>query len=388
MKLLIIEDDISKSEQVLALVREVTPDAQIELSKSLSDAVRVMEKIQFNLIILDFMLPMNESSPPTDCSVEILNIVKRSSRNYSACLVALTAYDELISNVETEFSKSGVIICNYSAFDQSWKLTIRSLVQRHSILSSRRFIIVCALEAEREAFAHTAAEIESPQSISGLDACNIKIGGELGVIVLCPRMGLVNASIVTAIAIERFTPEIVCMAGICAGISNKTHIGQVLVADPCFEYQVGKFTPTRFQIEQYHVNLNESLRQVINGLKADDDFVASLYYGVVSSDIVPSPPQLCTFVSGSAVVADEIVVAKIIDQHRKLAGLDMETFGVMQAAALSNCNVKVFSAKAVVDHADSAKTDKNQSEGCKISARYCVAAISRLLGPVRQTGGT
>lgn len=380
MNLLIVEDDPTKADQIHALVIEVKPDAQVEVSASLTDAVRLMERAQFDLVILDFMIPVHDSGTPIDCSGDLLHVIKRSSRNRASCLVALTAYDDLVGKMATEFAKAGVIICKYSAHEQSWQPTIRSLVERHSIRSSRRFVIICALESERQAFKHTSAVFQKPMPLSGLDTCEIKVGEERGVVVLCPRMGLVNASIVAALAIDRFAPEIVCMAGICAGISNKTQIGQILVAHPCFEYQVGKFTPTGFEIEQYQISLDESLRQSLNGLSSEDDLVASLYHGLASVDIKPSIPKLCTFVSGSAVVADQTVISNISRQHRKLAGLDMEAFGVMQAAALANCEIKAFCAKAVVDHADNHKGDRFQADACIVSARYCVAAVSRLLG--------
>ena len=379
MNLLIVEDNPEKASQIESVVVTIKPDAQITVSTCLADAVRSMEKLCFDLVILDFMLPLNDSGPAIDCSSDLLNIVQGSSRNQSTCIVALTAYDDLVERLSKEFADSGVIICKYDAHNDAWQTTIASLVRKHSTRASRRFAIICALDRERLAFGNTSALLAQPSSNSGLDVSDIEIGDELGVVVLCPRMGLVNASIVAALSIERFSPEIVCMPGICAGVSSESNIGQILIAHPCFEYQVGKYTPTGFKIEQYHENLEENLRQSVNSLGGNEEFVSSLYDKLENSDIAPSIPKLGTFVSGSAVVADNEKMTEIVEQHRKLAGLDMEAFGVMHAVALADSSVKAFSAKTVVDHADNAKGDKYHEDGCTISARFCVEAISHLL---------
>ena len=379
MNLLIVEDNPGKAAEVRSLVSQVKPDTQIAISGSMSDVVRVMDQIRFDLVILDFMLPIHDGGPPHDCSRELLGVANSSSRNSNTCLVALTAYDDLVNNATDDFFESGVIICKYSAHDPSWRPTIRSLIERHSSRSARRFVIICALESERKAFEYTPARLGEAKTIGGLDASDIEIGNELGVAVLSPRMGLVNACSVTALAVERFSPEIVCMAGICAGISGRSEIGQVLVANPCFEYQVGKYTPTGFDIEPYQISLSEDLRQKLKRLNSDTDLIEALYQDLGPTPVSRSSPEFSVFVSGSAVVADQKVVKAITSQHRKVSGLDMEAFGVMQAAALSDLEVDFFSAKAVVDHADSAKSDAHQADGCKVSARYCVAALSMLL---------
>ncbi len=63
-------------------------------------------------------------------------------------------------------------------------------------------------------------------------------------------------------------------------------------------------------------------------------------------------------------------------QHRKMAGLDMEMYGVYKAAELSSGNPLFFGAKTVVDLADSAKGDTYHEYGSILSARFVLDAIS------------
>jgi nucleoside phosphorylase len=235
------------------------------------------------------------------------------------------------------------------------------------------------LDKERSAFRKTRAALGSSKSLMGLDVCDVTIDGTLGAAVLCPRMGLVNASIITALVIERFSPEVLCMSGICAGVSSKSRIGQILIAHPCFEYQVGKYSPTGFQMEQYQATLKEELRQCLKLLGDSEDVVDTVYEGLEDGAFVASKAVVSTFVSGSALIADKTKLEEILTQHRKMGGLDMEAFGVMQAASLGSSTVKAFSAKAVVDYADEKKGNQYHEAGCTASARFCVEAISKLL---------
>ena len=379
MKLLIIEDDQVKADRISSLAKSISNDIRIQISGSLADAVRTMEQHSFDLIVLDFMLPLTDSGQPIDSGQELLNIVDSSSRNQSAGLVAVTAYPNLIENLSQKFGEAGVIICEYSEDTEEWQTTLSSLILKYAAKRSRRFAVICALDKERHAFTRTRAILGASESIEGLDVCNIMIGDNLGAVILCPRMGLVNASVISALAIERFSPEILCMSGICAGISGVSNIGQVLIAHPCFEYQVGKYTPTGFEIEQYQTSFDEELRQSLKMLDSCENLMESIYEGIPEDFVARSKPKFSTFVSGSAVVADRSKLGEILAQHRNLAGLDMEAFGLMRAASLADGSIRAFSAKAVVDYGDDSKGDKYHEAGSTISARFCVEAISKLL---------
>lgn len=379
MNLLIIEDDRNKADTIAALASAISNGIRIKVSSSLADAVRTMEQISFDLIVLDFMLPLNESGPAIDCGEELLQIVNASSRNRAAGLVAVTAYSELVETLSQKFAEAGVIVCEYAKHTDAWQTTLTSLIRKYAAKASRRFVIICALDKERRAFSKTTAVLEKAESIQGLDICNITVDGILGVVIVCPRMGLVNSSVISSLAIERFSPEILCMSGICAGISGESEIGQILIAHPCFEYQVGKYAPTGFEIEQYQISLSEELRQSLKIIASCDSLMESMYESFTDDFIPHSRPKIGTFVSGSAVVADETKVSEIVGQQRKLAGLDMEAFGLMQAGSLADSSIKTFSAKAVVDHAGESKGNKYHEAGCTISARFCVDAISKLL---------
>jgi nucleoside phosphorylase len=93
-----------------------------------------------------------------------------------------------------------------------------------------------------------------------------------------------------------------------------------------------------------------------------------------------SKPVLAPFVTGSAVIADSQKLAHIEKQHRKVAALDMETFGLYFAAHEAPTSLQhYFSVKCVVDLADSQKDDDLHHYGCSVSARATEALLRELL---------
>jgi nucleoside phosphorylase len=95
---------------------------------------------------------------------------------------------------------------------------------------------------------------------------------------------------------------------------------------------------------------------------------------------IKSTPRIVPFASGSAVVASTDRIKEIADQHRKMAGIDMEMYGVYKSLKLS-CRPEImfFGVKTVVDFADEQKSDNLHNYGAIVSSRFAVMAIKELL---------
>ena len=84
--------------------------------------------------------------------------------------------------------------------------------------------------------------------------------------------------------------------------------------------------------------------------------------------------------SGAAVIADEDTVPRVVSNHRKVLGVEMEIYGLF-AAATEACAPRPlpFSLKAIVDHADPSKADDFQDYGSYISAQVLDLFVSEYL---------
>ncbi len=259
-----------------------------------------------------------------------------------------------------------------------WKSTV--ILQRIERRVRIDFVIVCALEKERSGFKHTEATIGELEIISELDCLHLEIDGLKGVCVKPPRMGLVDASVISARAIELLNPKLICMAGICAGFSEEVEVGTLIVSDVCWEHQAGKWSGDTFKLEHYDITLENDVRVRLSQYIERNAPFDHLKAGQIASDkVLKQSVLLKPTVTGSAVIASEQRILEIRDQHRKLGGLDMEMYGLYRARELSMSKPICFGAKTVVDLADSAKADDVHEYGSVLSARFVVGAIKELL---------
>ena len=376
MRVLIIEDDRDKAATVSLALRECGNKYEPVVCSNLASAVQFLERSRFDLIILDLMLPLSEGGTPIDAGAELIQIVESSTNNKNAQLVALTAYEELFWRQGERFTRNGVLLLLYGPGETGWRTTLRSILQRTVSQQRCDFIVVCAVEDELDGYKNVSCSFGISGVENGLDAQEVTIGGYHGRLILLPRMGLVNSAIIGAIAIERFRPVVVAMSGICGGMHGRVQLGQLVVCENSWEYQVGKHTVDGFLSEQYQIEIPEGLRIQLTDLCRRAETNREIYKGIRGKGLKPLTPIMGNFVSGSAVVADAGVRQKIMEQHRKIHAFDMETAALYRAAKLTDPSVVVVTAKTVVDFGDQGKSDDIRIEGCTISARFIAKAIT------------
>lgn len=68
IKILVIEDDDPKLQQIVEAVIAVIPEAKLETTKSLNSACRALDKESFDLVLLDMTLPTFEGGKTSNAS--------------------------------------------------------------------------------------------------------------------------------------------------------------------------------------------------------------------------------------------------------------------------------------------------------------------------------
>lgn len=390
MNILIIEDDAQKASTVSNFVTSFDRSTQIDIdvASSLSDGVKAVSERDFGLIVLDLMLPyIPGGSPSGTAGLEILRQIRSAgSRNQSTAVVGLSAFPEEVESRKSQFEEHGVLIVKYDD-EGSWKSSIESQLR---VATSQRddrrkldFLVFVALQEELEGFRHTGWSFSSKGIVSGLDVQYVKDNlGRPGAIVKLRGMGLVAATLDVAIGLNAFSTKIVCMSGICAGFSDNASLGQVVVPSPAWEYQAGKWSEGDFEISPLQIQLRPITKVKIEQLFQRDNILNVLERNFDRRWKRPSQisiPTIAPATTGSAVVADSSRLQHIEKQHRKVAALDMESYGLYFACHEIHLHVEhFFSAKAIVDLADADKGDDLHSYGCAVSAR-CVEAIVETL---------
>lgn len=384
MKVLVLEDDDGKFLALSsALLSFGITSENILRCRVLSELTAVPVR-SIDICIVDLWMPFLIDGEPRDASGEIIAMLEGQGGFSIPVIVITDHFGEASIHIE-KFAKKGCPILDYRSPD-IWKSALRVTIGLAKDRHRYHFIVFVALESERNAYAKVPGLNIRVERRGGLDIWEVQMGGLLGAIVCLPRMGLVNAAAITARVLENYTPEFACMSGICAGIGSNAELGQLLITDICWEYQSGKWHEDGFQSEPYQVEIHNSLRSDIRLILAEKGLLDELETGL-ADPVRPkllSIPKLAIFTSGSAVIAKDDIIKQVANQHRKVAGMDMEIYGFHRAVHLSGLPIRHFSAKVVVDKADKRKSDALHSYGCYVSARFCLETIRRLSGEHRQ----
>lgn len=381
LNILIIEDSDEKSAEIVREVESFFKGAKrIDRCASFSEVAKAIYEKAYDFIVADLMIPRRRGETEVDFSEELLLYISTSEKNSNAVTVGLSKFPDVVKARLEEFSARLVFLLH---FDEAgaWRQSLNLCMQRVAQNNVYDFVIICALEVEREAFRSVkGVEYGELSNFRGMDCRSLTIGTYKGLCVVPPRMGLVDATAVAAFALSECKPRVLAMAGICAGFSKEASLGSVIVSDPSWEHQAGKWKGNDFQTSHYQEPLNNEVRTCIAQVVKKDSTLSSLRYDLRDLKTPSENSALVApSVSGSSVVASEELASSIAGQHRKMAALDMEVYGVYRAAALYPSQVKFFAAKTVVDFADEGKGDDIHTDGAILSARFVSATIGELL---------
>ncbi|MFK4810357.1 response regulator receiver protein [Devosia sp. ZW T5_3] len=380
MRVVVFEDDTAKKEVILAALeaRGVGRNT-VRCVANLAQFAGVGADVEVDLFILDLRMPGATGADSRNVGLEILEMLDHGGRK-RAQVLAITAYPEEAEPIRDRFAERGCIIFDFEQRAQWGNALDIFLAQAHE-RGRYDFIIFTALEEERMPYSQFRDIEVKSQIRNGLNVWETELDGRPGAIFMLPHMGLVNASIVVSRVLENYSPSVVAMSGICAGLGSEIHLGQLLVADVCFEYQSGKWLDEVFLAEPYQVAIPPLTRpQVVLAIESPDitDALEAGFKGK-SRPGTKYEPKLVVFATGSAVIASDERIDGIRQQHRKVRGLDMEAFGFMKAAELSGKRMHVFCAKVVVDKAGAAKGDEIHEYGSYVSARFTIDMVGQLL---------
>ncbi|MDN4987932.1 histidine kinase, partial [Bradyrhizobium sp. WYCCWR 13022] len=189
-----------------------------------------------------------------------------------------------------------------------------------------------------------------------------------------PRMGMSASAVLTSKMIAQFRPRLVAMVGICAGRAEKTQLGDVIVADPCWDWGSGKIDSVdnvpHFRPAPHQIELDTDIGALLKEVCADVAMLATIKSAARGSK--PSHELRVHFgplASGAAVVANSDTFNSLLLQHRNLLGIEMEAYGVVVASKGSGKPRPLpLILKAVCDFADKDKADDFQEYAAHTSA--------------------
>lgn len=376
VKILVCEDNPGKLSHIVSFIEGLNhPGLDILIAEDMAEFTSKFSE-DVDICIVDIRIPAYKGAEADQNGLGILQHLESTSTG-KVKLLAISAYPDEFDGIRERFERQGCVLANYNLPDV-WQNALRMLILQSSSQVKFDFLIFVALPKERAPYL-ARPELQGKVTTSdGLTRYDITLNGKAGSVIELPRMGLVDASITAAKCIDRYSPTIIAMSGICAGFAERSELGQLLISETAYEYQTGKWTNDGFEGEPYQHSMSEKLRTIVRNIIDDSSIVIDLEEGWPSTRPGEThSPKLAVFTSGSAVIADEKYIAQVASRHRKVSGLDMEVFGIHRAAHLSSKTPDVLCAKVVVDLGDQGKNDKIQPYGCYISSRFLLKSLAR-----------
>ena len=398
MKILIADDQASRYERLFLSLTNLGVDrSDIELVGASTPARNLLEQNSYDLLILDILLPAwPECSPDnTQHSIDLLTELHISdSINKPRHILGITG-DKLVA-VEAGpiFTNKTWSIVEYSENNDEWITKISNCVRY--ILSdssnssdktdySTDLAIICALEdPELSEILKLPWNWKPPRPIDdntfvhdgsfSVEGRTISVSATF-----CSRMGMVSTALKSATIISILRPRLLVMTGICAGVRGKVDLGDVLLADPAWDFQSGKRVKdqenTSFSIAPHQLSVNTLIRSHVEQVRSDKQALFNIANDFQGDDAHPPSIHIGPVASGSAVLADGEVINEIKKQQRDLIGVEMEIYGLYAAAnSAPHPQPKAFALKSVCDFADPDKADNKQRY-----AAYTSASVLRLL---------
>jgi nucleoside phosphorylase len=401
-KILIIDDNASKYSSLLAKIdRSINLDQDVTVVTNIRDGLVKLQQLHFDVLILDMLLPeVPWGDPVEDGGVQLLeHLDEDPDLKLPKYIIGITASADFIEAVEKAFqSKPWVLLKTSNGVPWEEKLLslIRHAIDSEAAQDSIRYLTdVCLITAlrhpELEALIRTKIILANPILIDSTTYVQtgtlVSNGQSLSVVVgCCLRMGSTESALLAAKLIERFRPKIVGLAGICAGFEEKVGYGDVIIADPCWDYTMSSkitTTPDGVTTVAYapdYIGMEADISARFENLSTDKPYLSSLaddWPGEKprnSPNIIVGPSA-----TGPAVIADTSVFSELRKtQHRATIGLEMEAYGVYCAVRrATRPRPIVFSAKGVCDYATFLKDDKYQKYAAYTSASIVSEFLSR-----------
>ncbi len=382
---LLIVDDTYEKIQLIANFLENRPDCNLDYCLSMKDACSKLSQNSYDVLVVDIQIPeFTGGEINADGGICLIDKIRIDAKlNKPKYILGLTSHKESIEKHKLYFDSFGWPLLLSTNNEKSISELINSKIEYYS--SSRINVDVAIITALRKV--ELEAVLKMPFEWKQIDDYNETIfylgefkdrhGEKKSVIAAsCPRMGMASSSCLTMKICERFSPKMVFMTGISAGIKDKANIGDILIADPAWDWGNGKRTLVNgeitFQSAPHQLGLSSKHRSMLKELSTSRKYLNEIY----DEWTWPGRPDcqlnlhIGPVATGAVVLEDPATVSEIKKQHRETVGIEMEGYGVLLACSEAMNPPEALIVKSVCDYADPEKNDNWQSYAAYTSSKY------------------
>ncbi|MGC0995429.1 hypothetical protein [Pantoea agglomerans] len=392
MKILIVDDSYPKVEIIASGIKLAGLGLNVitHCSNS-SDALHEMAGAKYDILFLDLQLPISLGETiEEDGGVNLLELIDlNESISKPTHIVAITSHESSYQRYKSFFNERGWVILYSDLSKEIVKTIIVERIRTNSFPTEIDVVIITALEhIELENVLRYPIDwklIMFPDDPSIYHFAKIDLKSDLTKNVLAVssgRMGLVYAAALSAKIQIKFKPDYIFMSGICAGVADKTQLGDIIIADLVWDWGNGKAikvegNPSHLP-SPYQISLDNKTRSKLMRLCVEKKYLKEIYENFSKGN----RPQhhlsagIGPMASGAVVIQDEDIVERIKASHRDLLAVEMEAYGVMAGPQIASDHpAKVIIVKSVCDFANLAKDNEWQEYAAYTSSQYIFKLI-------------
>jgi nucleoside phosphorylase/CheY-like chemotaxis protein len=389
MNVLIIDDELRKRE----LLSEVVRSSHVRITNldsvaSAQSARKQIEVRSYDVVVLDLVLPANDKSSDRRPEIGYELLQELAESGAAKRIIGATAHSEAIAAFEGGFREHTEQLLHVTPDGNEWKESLRTLLVQVSATLERPLpfdVDVCFITALRPSEYKAVEKLPIEWGAEMVLARHtlyrrgtVEIAGRKRTVVLAHlrQMGMVPACHITQLLIAQFRPRAVVMTGICGGLSSDVELGDVIVAERSWDWQAGKWSgDMEFAAAP---DSKEASRELVVAAKAVESHTLELMRDLVHLNSPGRPFKIIDgpMLSGSAVVATDVLHEMFAAQHRKAVALDMECYGVYYASHFAPEPKPAFVCiKAVSDLAGAAKKNEYQEYCSALSAAVALKSL-------------
>ena len=394
MRILLVDDEETKRQAIVRFLtsRGVEPNCII-IAEHAAAARKKLSEGAFDLLLLDILLPVRLGAPPAgENSVELLRqIVEDGTSAAPQFIIGITADSQGTLEYAEEFKTLVTQVIHFDVGDAVWEETLASLLQllrRQEEAKRVHDVDIVVLDALRTPELENLIKVWPVELRDEKLLCKNILYSE-GLLdldgtskrVVCAhlsQMGPVASAHASATLLSEFQPRLLLMTGICGGFSQEVSIGDLVIANKSWDWQAGKWTEEGMLSPS--VDPRDGAADLVAYARTIENAVTAAYDCFSGHCKPANAPKLVVgpMVTGSAVVASDDIQRVFRGQHRKMAGIDMECYGMYYAVSnYSGAPVRTLCIKAVSDLADRAKADSYQQYCSYISAVAMLEVVRR-----------
>lgn len=402
MKILVIHDRSEVRDQLSELcVTACGEGSTVDVADDYVSAARALRSAHYDLCILDLTLPHNAGRgiPTFEKSADLLFEIHNSPDiSTPGDIIGITCDAVAYQRLGGEAGCQLMAVIEENS-DGLWRKALTDRIN-YSIKSYRSRLasnsmhfdfdvcIVTALDKEFSPYAQLLElTLDDPSVNSSIFTFKDKAGKfRRGVICPIGRAGIARAAVKTQAICSMYRPRYILMSGFCGGVKGRIGLGDVALFETVFDWDCGKWTssenkgvvfaarpePIPTRDTKIHLVARSVCQSGIFGYSDSLQHARSL---VTGSDELGGALRLVSAASGSAVVADDEVVSRIIGLSDSISAVDMESYGVYLA---SNSNherrTNVLCIKAVSDFCNGEKHDGLHA-ACSYLSAACVKSL-------------